>query len=625
MSDDLNRLAERAGIERSYVSLLGPVVTAAEAPLRATLQALGIAAGDDRAVAESLATVPASDPGPMQAPEGVTCYVPDWLRDSRCWGIACQTYSLRSRRNWGMGDFEDLARFAEIAAAAGADFIGVNPLHALFMADSGKFSPFSPSSRHFLNPLYIALDKVPGAATVLAEVEVPAKVRDAEFVDYAAVGPIKRKALNFLFRAFRETADVAAANDFAAYVAAGGRPLYLHALFEALSQAMVDGGHAASWHNWPEEFRHPAARSVTAFAAENAELIAFHCWLQWTAERQLAEAQARAKAAGMQIGLYLDMAVGVAQDGSATWSDRELTVPSVRIGAPPDYYNADGQDWGVAPLSPAALAARDFEPYREVIDTVLRHAGALRIDHAMSLYRLFWISQGFTAADGVYVRYPLAAMLRTLAEVSQARQSVVIGEALGVVPPGFPEVLGATEIQSYRVFFFEKRGEQFVPVAEYPREALACITTHDLHTLAGWWSAHDLNVRASIGYLHADQVVHALADRAAERHHLLVSLADHGLLPDDMQAVRDGHAPPPEDLPESVAVALHRLVARTPSRLFVLAIEDLTADPEQVNIPGTIDEHPNWRRKIACDIEELPAQPFFRAITAALREERPRP
>jgi 4-alpha-glucanotransferase len=319
------------------------------------------------------------------------------------------------------------------------------------------------------------------------------------------------------------------------------------------------------------------------------------------------------------------MAVGVAQDGSATWSDRELTVPSVRIGAPPDYYNADGQDWGVAPLSPAALAARDFEPYREVIDTVLRHAGALRIDHAMSLYRLFWISQGFTAADGVYVRYPLAAMLRTLAEVSQARQSVVIGEALGVVPPGFPEVLGATEIQSYRVFFFEKRGEQFVPVAEYPREALACITTHDLHTLAGWWSAHDLNVRASIGYLPADQVVHALADRAAERHHLLVSLADHGLLPDDMQAVRDGHAPPPEDLPESVAVALHRLVARTPSRLFVLAIEDLTADPEQVNIPGTIDEHPNWRRKIACDIEELPAQPFFRAITAALREERPRP
>ncbi len=624
MSDDLDRLAERAGIERSYLSLIGPVVTAAEAPLRATLAALGIAAGDDRAVAESLARVAPRDPGPMQAPEGIACYVPDWLRDKRCWGVACQIYSLRSERNWGMGDFEDLARFSEIAAAAGADFIGVNPLHALFMADALKFSPFSPSSRHFLNPLYIALDKVPGADKVLAEMVVPAAVHDAKFVDYAAVGPLKLKALTFLFRAFREAGDPAEAREFADFVAAGGRSLYLHALFEALSQAMVDKGHAAAWHGWPEEYRHPANRAVTAFAASHGEAIAFHCWLQWMAERQLAAAQARAKAAGMRIGLYLDMAVGVAPDGSATWSDRELTVPSVRVGAPPDYYNADGQDWGVAPLSPAALAARDFEPYREVIDTVLRHAGALRIDHAMSLYRLFWISEGFTAADGVYVRYPLAAMLRTLAEVSQRRESIVIGEALGVVPKGFPEVLSATEIQSYVVYFFEKRGEDFVPVAEYPREALACITTHDLHTLAGWWSAHDLTTRRGFGYLKEEDVAQAFAERASERLHLLYTLADHGLLPEDVWAVRDGRQPPPATIPLSVAVALHRLVARTPSRLFVLAIEDLTGDPEQVNIPGTIDEHPNWRRKIVCDIEDLPQHPFFRAVAAALREERPR-
>jgi 4-alpha-glucanotransferase len=560
----------------------------------------------------------------MAAPEGIACYVPGWLRDSRCWGIACQIYSLRSQRNWGMGDFEDLARFAEIAAAAGADFIGVNPLHALFMADARKFSPFSPSSRHFLNPFYIALDKVPGADKVLAEMVVPAEVRDARFVDYASVGPLKLKALTFLFRAFREAGDKADAKEFGAYVAAGGRPLYLHALFEALSQEMVMRGLAATWHNWPEEYRHPASPAVTEFAASHGEAIAFHTWLQWMAERQLAEAQARAKAAGMRIGLYLDMAVGVAPDGSATWSDRELTVPSVRIGAPPDYYNADGQDWGVAPLSPAALQAREFEPYREVIDTVLRHAGALRIDHAMSLYRLFWISEGFTAADGVYVRYPLAALLHTLAEVSQQREAIVIGEALGVVPKGFPEVLSATEIQAYVVYFFEKRGEDFVPVAEYPREALACITTHDLHSLAGWWSAHDLTTRRGFGYLLEKDVERVFAERASERLHLLYTLADHGLLPADMQVVRDGQQPPPETIPESVAVALHRLVARTPSRLFVLAIEDLTGDPEQVNIPGTIDEHPNWRRKIVCDIEDLPQHPFFKAITAALREERPR-
>ena len=624
MSDDLNRLAERAGIERSYLSLMGPVVSAEEAPLRATLAALGIPAGDDAAVAASLAGVAPRDPGPMAAPEGIACYVPDWLRDSRCWGIACQIYSLRSKRNWGMGDFEDLARFAEIAAEAGADFVGVNPLHALFMADPLKFSPFSPSSRHFLNPFYIALDRVPGAETVLADMVVPAEVHEAKFVDYAHVGPLKRKALTFLFRAFRETGDPAAAQDFADYVAAGGRPLFLHALFEALSQAMVEEGHAASWHGWPEEYRHPASRAVTAFAAAHAEEIAFHSWLQWTAERQLGQAQARAKAAGMRIGLYLDMAVGVAPDGSATWSDRELTVPSARVGAPPDYYNADGQDWGVAPLSPAVLQARNYEPYREVIDTVLRHAGALRIDHAMSLYRLFWISEGFTAADGVYVRYPLADMLRTLAEVSQEQQAIVIGEALGVVPKGFPEVLSATEIQAYVVYFFEKRGEDFIPVAEYPREALACITTHDLHSLAGWWSAHDLKTRRVFGYLKEEDVEQAYAERASERMHLLYTLADHELLPHDVWAVRDGHQPPPETIPLSVAVELHRLVARSPSRLFVLAIEDLTGDPEQINIPGTIDEHPNWRRKIVCDIEDLPEHPFFKAITAALREERPR-
>ena len=624
MSEELYRLAAMAGVERQYVSLMGPLVTASDPSMRATLQALGVPAANDRDVAESLATVRPNDPGPMQAPDNAACFMPDWLHDGRCWGVACQLYGLRSARNWGIGDFDDLGRFAEIVAAAGADFVGVNPLHALFMADPGKFSPFSPSSRRFLNPLYIAVDKAPGAATVLAMVDVPAEVRAAELVDYATVGPLKLKALKFLFRAFRETAEAADADDCAGYVLDGGQSLYLHALFEALSGEMVERGHSATWHTWPEEYRHPANEAVRAFAAGNGDAIAFHSWLQWLAERQLAAAQARAKAAGMRIGLYLDMAVGVASDGSATWSDRELTVPSVRIGAPPDYFNAAGQDWGVAPLSPSALVARDFQPFREAIDAVLRHAGALRIDHAMSLYRLFWISSGFTAADGVYVRYPLAAMLRALAEVSQARQSIVIGEDLGVVPPGFQDVMRAVEVQSYRVFFFEKRDGYFIPVEHYPREALACITTHDLHTLAGWWSTHDLNVRAGIGLLRADELVHALAERAEERHRLFGVLADRGLLPEDMYAVRDGHIAPPEALPESMAVALHRLVARTPSRLFALAIEDLTGNPEQVNIPGTMDEHPNWRRKLVCDIEALPDQPFFRSVTAALREERPR-
>jgi 4-alpha-glucanotransferase len=624
MTGALHELADRAGIMREYHALSGETVHASDHALRATLTALGIPADDDAAVAAGLSGLELPPPGEMKAPPDVRCYMPEWLAEGRCWGVACQLYALRSHRNWGIGDFEDLARFAEIVAAGGGDFVGINPLHALFMADPRAFSPFSPSSRRFLNPMYIAVDKVPGAATVLEMLEVPAALRDPALVDYAAIGPLKRRALHFLFRAFRDNADPADTDDFARYAAEGGRPLFLHALFEALSQAMVDRGGTATWHNWPEEYRHPASPAVSAFAGEHSEAVLFHSWLQWLAERQLADAQTRAKAAGMRIGLYLDLAVGVAPDGSDTWADRELTVPSIRIGAPPDYYNWNGQDWGIAPLSPSILRIRAFQPYRDAVDAVLRCAGALRIDHALGLYRLFWIASGMSAADGVYVRYPFTEMLRCLADVSTRRGSIVIGEDLGVVPPGFQDVMRAMEIQSYRVFFFEKRDGRFIAAADYPRAALACITTHDLHTLAGWWSTHDLTVRAEIGLLKPEDMVQALADRAGERQQVLSALADSGLLPDHLEAVRWGHVTPPEALPESVAVGLHRLVARTPSRLFAVALEDLTDDREQVNVPGTFREHPNWRRKMLCDIEQLPEQPFYRAITAALREERPR-
>jgi 4-alpha-glucanotransferase len=258
------------------------------------------------------------------------------------------------------------------------------------------------------------------------------------------------------------------------------------------------------------------------------------------------------------------------------------------------------------------------------MDNVVRYAGALRIDHAMSLYRLFWIAEGFTAADGVYVRYPFGQILAVLAEVSQARRAIVIGEDLGVVPPGFRDVMQQLEIQSYRVFFFEKREDFFLPPQAYPREALACITTHDLHTLAGWWSGRDLEVRGEIGMTAPDALAKDLEARAHDRRRFVGTLSDAGLLPPELEPAMRGEAEPPRDLPQSVAVALHRHVARTPSRLFVLAAEDLAGSAEQVNVPGTMDEHPNWRRKLPMDIEEFSRGELFGSITAALREERPK-
>ena len=624
MSEALDHLAAMVGIEPSYLALTGETISVSDDAKRATLAAMGIAAGDDDAIAASIAALTPIDFGGMSAPEGVACFVPDWLKQGRAWGIGCQLYGLRSTRNWGIGDFEDLARFAEIAAAAGADFVGVNPLHALFASAPERSSPFSPSNRQFLNPLYIAVDKAPGFEGMADALVPPDGVREAELVDYRHVGPSKLKALLILFRIFQTHGDDEERADYERFVATEGAPLYLHALFETLSAAMVQLGNGPSWHGWPDEYSHPGTDAVRAFAEEQKELVAFHAWLQWLADRQLVAAKTRAHEAGLRIGFYLDLAVGVAPDGSATWSDRDLTVPTARIGAPPDYFNEAGQDWGLAPLSPAALVARGFEPYRESIDAALRHAGALRIDHAMSLFRLFWIAEGLMASDGVYVRYPFHDMLNVLASVSQARHAIVIGEDLGVVPSGFREVMQSTEIQSYRVFFFEKHHDHFASPAHYPREALACLTTHDLHTLAGWWSAHDIEVRHKIGMVSSVDLVRLREERAHWQRRLLGLLSAEGLLPQGLEAVMHGEAEAPHNLPESIAVALHRAIARSPSRLVVVQAEDLTGSLEQVNIPGTTTEHPNWRWKLALDLEELPNAPLFRAITEALQAERPK-
>jgi 4-alpha-glucanotransferase len=613
------------GVEPSYVALNGETKQVSNAAKRAVLKAMGIAADDEDQVAASAATIAPLPPADLGVPTGVACFVPDWLRHGRAWGIACQLYSLRSSRNGGIGDFEDLTRLSEIAAEAGADFVGVNPLHALFLAAPDHASPFSPSTRRFLNPLYIAVDKAPGFAGMEDALDAPEEIRQGELIDYRAVANLKLKTLGVLFRIFEARGDGSKREDFERFVLDEGLPLYLHALFEALSEAMVQQGNGPGWHGWPEQFQHPQSDAVRAFAEEQHERVTFHSWLQWLADRQLGDARERARKAGLRLGLYLDLAVGVAPDGSATWSDRDIVVPTARIGAPPDYFNENGQDWGLAPISPAALAARSFEPFRDVLDAVIRHAGALRIDHAMSLFRLFWIAANFGPADGAYVRYPFSEMLRILAAVSHARRTLIIGEDLGVLPFGFREVMQRAELQSYRVFFFERgKDDLFHPPEYYPREALACVTIHDLHTLAGWWSGHDIDVRQRAAMIDASEAMRLKELRAHHRRRALGLLFEKGLLPTELINVMRGESEAPQDLPPPLAVAFHRLLACTPSRLFAVQAEDLTGATDQVNIPGTVGEHPNWRRRLSVDLERLPSLPLFQAITAAVRDERPK-
>ena len=623
MSDALDQLARAYGIEPSYVSENGEQCVVSEASRRRLLQALGVPSADDAEVEASLASAPQLDPDDALTSREARCFMPGWLAEGRVWGITCQLYGLRSHADWGIGDFDDLARLAELAAAAGADFVGVNPLHALFLAEPSRYSPYSPSSRRFLNPLYISVTKVAPAGEA-DKVGIEA-ARASDLVDYAAVTRLKLEALERLHHDFTK-ARADAKTAFEAFCASRGSALRLFALYEALSEHVVAQGHTAGWHGWPAAYRSPDSDAVRRFERENAQRVGFHMWLQWLGETQLREAQDRAKAAGMRIGLYLDLAVGVAPDGADTWSQPGAVITEARLGCPPDMFNQEGQDWGLAPLSPRVLLKSDFAPFKVVLDELMRCAGAVRIDHAMGLTRLFLIPASAEAKDGAYLRYPLPDMLRVLAEVSQKRRTIVIGEDLGTVPEGFREVMHAAEIQGYRVFYFEREANGWFRAPEaYSHRALACLSTHDLPTLKGWWCGSDIDERERIGWLDEESAGALRAARAEERVLLLSALNHANALPRSFEAVLAGQSPYPEELPEEICVGAHVVLAQARSRLIAVQLEDLAGVREQANLPGTVNEHPNWRRKLPSDLAELARTGLFRDVTRAMSGVRPKP
>lgn len=621
----LDRLARAYGVLPAYLTMSGEWEAVSDGAKTCVLAAMGIPADTPEAIERSLGTAPSPPDTTLKSAPETRCFMPAWLEDNRCWGLTCQLYGVRSARNHGIGDFEDLARLAEIAGAAGADFLGVNPLHALFLSEPGRCSPFSPSNRSFLNPLYIALEAIPGyLGTIDLEPDAVARARAGDRVEYAAVSALKREALEGVWKALNTAPDLwdpAAQESFAAFRSERGAALHAHALFEALSEAMVRDGQGCGWHAWPDAYRHVESEGVAAFAQANASRVAFHAWLQWVADEQLKRAQKRARTAGMRIGLYLDLAVGVAADGSATWADPALAVPSVRVGAPPDAFNDAGQDWGLAPLSPAALRERDLAPFRSILTDTMRHAGALRIDHAMTLYRLFWVPEGFSPSEGVYVIYPLVEMLTALSEASLANRTLIVGEDLGVVPPGFRELMEDAAILSYRVLYFERVHEEFRPPTEYPVGAFACVSTHDLSPLKGWWLGDDIALRREIGLTIEEEAEQQIAERRRDRRALLAELDRVGLYQPGTTsaAVEAGEA-----APDALVAALHAHVARAPSRLFGVQIEDLAGAVAPVNVPGTMAEYPNWQLRLPVDLEELPGSALFAATIDAIAQERPR-
>jgi 4-alpha-glucanotransferase len=550
------------------------------------------------------------------------CYVPESLEaGGRVWGLAVQLYSLRSARNWGVGDFTDLARLANLAGRAGAALIGLNPLHARHLARPEEASPYAPSSRLTLDAMYLDAEAIAeyadceGARALVASAPFQARLaaaRAAPLVNHAAVAALKLPVLRLLHARFRAAAPQARRAALRDFIARGGIALERFATFEALRLwLLARDGHLPGWRDWAGGWRDPDSAAVRGFRLEHAEDIEFQHYLQWQAEEQLAAAAAAARDAGMPVGLYRDLAVGAADDGAECWGNQGLIAPGASVGAPPDLLNREGQDWGLPPWNPRAVADAGYVPFQALLEANMRAAGALRIDHVMALTRLFWIPAGMGGAAGGYVRNAFDMLSAIVALESARRRCLVIGEDLGSVPDGFREALAARGLLSYRVLLFERHWDgdgSFKRPHEYPAAALATVVTHDMPTLAEYWAGGDIARRDALG-LFPDPALRDAesARRGPERSGLMRVLEDTGLVPAD------------RDDAGAVRAALHALVGHTSAMLALVQLDDIGGETDPVNIPGTYREYPNWRRKLSLPIEELEADPRWLALAEAMR------
>jgi 4-alpha-glucanotransferase len=499
----------------------------------------------------------------------------------RCWLLAVQLYGVRSARNWGIGDFTDLEGLIELAGHLGADGVGLNPLHALFDDRPGDCSPYSPNSRLFLNALYIDVERVSEfEPRVLAGSSGKiTRLRTSEIVDYVGVAELKWRALRSAFKKFSADPATGRQRDFVKFRAERGPLLSRFACFEVLRHKFKK-----PWWEWPEEWRQPdEAKCASLREGPDAAEIEFVEFVQWTADRQLRACRDLAQRRGMKVGLYLDVAVGVQSDGFDAWNEQLAISRHLAVGAPPDPLNTSGQNWGLAGFNAAGLEIQSFEPYREMLRASMRHAGAIRLDHVLGLKRLYLVPHGFPATDGVYVQMPFEALLAATAQESVAHRCVVIGEDLGTVPEGFRAQMADWGIWSYQVMMFERDDHgKFRGVDHYAPNALVTFNTHDLSTYAGWRSFSDLKLKRSLGIDPGE------SDNA--RWHALAMLSDvlrhYGIDRHDLNAVVG-------------------FLARTKSRLLAISLEDLLGVIDQPNIPGTVNEHPNWRQRLPLALDEI--------------------
>jgi 4-alpha-glucanotransferase len=543
-------------------------------------------------------------------------FEPAWLQTRGAAGIAISLYGLRSQRNWGCGDATDLKALTDwVADRTGASFIALNPLHAISNRQPYNTSPYLPNSIFYRNPIYLDIEAIPdfGSSARARELfDSPAvqkeiaTLRAAELVEYERVYALKLRFLKVLFQGFlKEWSDnTPRALELKKYIASEGNLLHRFAIYSALDHAIHKRcPEVWNWTGWPQHYQDPESEATREFARKHWRSVLFYQYIQWQLDLQLASAHKHAIDRGLSVGLYHDLALATDRFGSDLWAHRDFFVAGCRVGAPPDGFSPKGQDWGFPPPNSDRHVEDGYRLFAESIRKNCRHGGALRIDHVMRFFRLYWIPDGMEATQGTYVRDRYEALLSILALESVRNRVIVIGEDLGTVPDEAREVLHRFGILSYRLLYFEQDNNgRFRPPQEYPRDALVSATTHDLPTLAGFWIGKDIEARREAGLLTDEAAYQSMrADRAREKQKLLDLLAGLKLLPDWFP--RDASQVP--ELVGELHNAIVGFLTSTPSKLMVLNQEDLLKQVEQQNLPGSTAEYPNWRRKMKCTVEEL--------------------
>jgi 4-alpha-glucanotransferase len=538
---------------------------------------------------------------------------------ARLWGLGVQLYSLRRQGDGGIGDFTALSTLVRAAAGQGASAVAISPVHAMFSADVHRFSPYGPSSRLFLNALHIDPAAVLGPEAMHAELNALggdaaakfAALESESFVDWPAAASLRLALLRRLHDRWLASGG---SSDFDKFRQQGGGALEDHARFEALHAWQLANGESSDWRTWTESLRDPRGAAVEEFARHHPVEVGFHAFLQWQAARGLSGAQHAARAAGMPVGLITDLAVGADNDGSQAWSRQAEIINGLSVGAPPDVLNTRGQSWGLGAFSPHAMKAKGFGAYIEMLRAIFAYAGGARIDHVLGLNRLWLVPSGASPEQGAYLQYPLHDLLRLIALESWRNRAIVIGEDLGTVPQGFDTLLSDAGLLGIRVLLFQQYGGRFFRPDEWPDHAIATTTTHDLPTIAGWWQERDIDWRKKLDLLTPGQTEgDARQERAHERAVLWRAMSEAGCAHGSMPG-REDSVP--------AADAATRFISATPAPLAMLQIEDALALTEAPNLPGTIDTHPNWRRRLPQPVDKVLEDDAVKQRLAVMKQSR---